>query len=252
MKKTHTNMKNQNQYKIATLASACLIAVTTASAAVVITPGDSQTGGLTYAFEVMINGTGTSAQTGAVGAWSWQDQSLFTTGEDPVGWTHTSHWYAVTLMQPTELTFTMERDGTVGIPETTDFRPTDNLFPSVTVFAGVDNDLIPATAAQALGYGTTVPDDHHTYNNDGNVLWAEDLSYLDHIDNTSATSITRAWVLPAGSYSFVVGSNAPSEQSPPRQGYRASFTAVTVPEPSVIGLGALALALLGRRQRRSK
>ncbi len=71
------------------------------------------------------------------------------------------------------------------------------------------------------------------------------MSYLDHYENTTLSSIERSWVLQPGVYTIASGSAAvPNDTN--RQGYQATFTTAAVPEPSTIvliagGLGTLAL-----------
>jgi len=52
----------------------------------------------------------------------------------------------------------------------------------MTIYRGWDND----------------GDDHHTYNNRGNIDWAEDLTYVDHYDNSTLETFTRTWFLRRG------------------------------------------------------
>lgn len=222
-------------------------------ASAAITAGDPNAGGVGYAFYATLSGQETASQSNHVGAWSWQDQSLFGVGEDPVGWTHTSNWFAVTLQTDSVFTLSIERDTTVPIAGG-GFRPADNMYPSFTIWSGWDNDAVPDDVALALGYAAAdLPvQDHHTYNNDGTVVWAEDLGYLDSLGNNSLPSVSRTWNLPAGNYSIVIGSDASSETSPPRQGYRATFATAPVPEPATAALAALTgLALIARRRRHS-
>jgi hypothetical protein len=65
--------------------------------------------------------------------------------------------------------------------------------------------------------------DHHTYNNRGNVDWAEDLTYIDHCDNSTATTITRSYTLAPGYYTFALGSNAAATDTD-SQGFSFSWT----------------------------
>jgi hypothetical protein len=220
------------------------------SADAAITAGDPNAGGIGYAFQATLGTSETASVQGHVGAWSWEDQGLFAPGEDPVGWTHTSNWFAVTLEADSRLTLTVTRDTTVPVAGG-GFRPVDHLYPSFSVWSGWDNDAIPEAVAIALGYpATDLPiQDHHTYNNDGAIVWAEDLTFLDSLANTSLESVSRSWSLPAGQYSIVIGSNAPSETNPPRQGYRATFTTTPVPEPATAILSLAGLTLLWRRRR---
>jgi hypothetical protein len=110
------------------------------------------------------------------------------------------------------------------------------MFPSFTIWSGWDAD----------------DGDHHTYNNRGNVSWAEDITYLDHLDNSTQTAVERSWVLPAGNYTLALGSNAPATD-PVRQGYLATFTTSAVPEPATSGIaGLLAAGALLRRKRTNR
>lgn len=179
-----------------------------------ITNTDPAAGGVGYAWTVVAGANDTGTFQDHCGAWSWEDESLFAPGEPPVGWTHTSRWVAVTLEQETVLTVTLARDATVpyaqgpgGLADAT------SMFPSLTLWKNWDND----------------DEDFHSYNNRGNVAWAEDLQYVDHVDNSTATTITRSWILPAGNYTLALGSNAPATNTN-RQGFSFTFsTAVTAP-----------------------
>ena len=215
-----------------------------------ITAGDANPGGIGYAFQATFGPSESASVQSHVGAWSWEDQGLFAPGEDPVGWTHTSNWYAVTLEADSLLTLTVARDATVPVASG-GFRPVDHLYPSFTVWSGWDNDAVPDAVALALGYAAVdLPiQDHHTYDNNGPVIWAEDIAYLDSLANTTLESVSRTWSLPAGQYSIVIGSNAPSETSPPRQGYRATFSTAPVPEPTSALLTLAGLSLIVRRRR---
>ncbi len=211
-----------------------------AARAAVITTGDPAAGGITYSYQVQLGATDSGSFTSHAGAWSWEDNSLFnaSNGEPPVGWTHTSNWVALTLSEPTTLTVRLERQEGVswpgaGLPDRT--ASTASMFPSFTLWASWDND----------------DTDFHTYNNRGNVDWAEDLSYITHVDNSTETSVERSLTLPAGQYSLALGSNAPATDTN-RQGYLATFSTAAVPEPStylLMGLG-LALVFLSRKQAR--
>ncbi len=70
-----------------------------------------------------------------MGAWSWEDEGIFTPGVDPaVGWTHTSNWLALT--QATTLSLTVARDATVpfaGSGNILGMADTDSMFPSLTI-----------------------------------------------------------------------------------------------------------------------
>jgi hypothetical protein len=74
--------------------------------------------------------------------------------------------------------------------------------------------------------------DDHTYNNRGNVAWAEDLVYLRHVENDgTATSVEMTIVLPAGDYSLALGGNSPSTLSEPKQGYGATIATEPLAKP---------------------
>lgn len=186
---------------------------------------DPAEGGIGYQHQVTL-GTGDSGSFSShVGAWSWEDSSLFGPGEPPVGWTHTSNWVALKIQKDTVLTVRMLRDATVPWPSTEEpDRKADisSMYPSLTLYRGWDND----------------GDDFHSYNNRGNVAWAEDLQYVDHVDNSTQESITRSWILPAGEYTIALGSNAPATNLA-RQGFRMEFEThpqgKTDPAPGGIG-----------------
>jgi hypothetical protein len=169
-------------------------------------------GGIGYTFTVLAGAGETGAFSSHVGSWSWEDNALFAPGQPPVGWTHTSNWLAVKLEEEVFFTVTMERDATVAWPSVGDpsrVASTSSMFPSLTLYQGWDNT------------GT----DSHTYNNRGNISWAEGVRYIDHVENSTQTSITRTWRLPRGQYSLALGSNAPAT-NPDRQGYKLTYATV--------------------------
>ncbi|WP_035601199.1 hypothetical protein [Haloferula sp. BvORR071] len=185
-----------------------------------------------------------------VGAWSWEDQGLFDPGDPTVGWTHTSQWAAITLTEAAYFTVRLEANGAVpytGAGNVGGFRPSDNFFPSFTLYSGIDQDAIPDAIAEALGLNPA-DGENHMYNNRGNIDWAEDLTFVGLKENSTQSFAEATWFLPAGTYTLVMGSNAPSESNPPRQGFKATFT--TAPEPSSALLGAFAAGLLVIRRRR--
>ncbi|MES2598577.1 MAG: immunoglobulin domain-containing protein [Verrucomicrobiota bacterium] len=173
-------------------------------------------GGIGYTYTVVAGAGETGSFSSHVGAWSWEDNDLFGQpgqSTQPVGWTHTSNWMALKLTQDVFFSLTMERDANVpwtspsAPPALNGMADTVSMFPSLTLYRGWDND------------GT----DLHTYNNRGNISWAEDLRYVDHLDNSTSKRITRTWRLPAGEYSLALGSNA-STSNGNRQGYKATFS----------------------------
>lgn len=197
--------------------------------------GPPLTEGIPYRHTITMNGHDSAAVTRHVGAWSWEDDSLFNpgNGEPPVGWTHTSDWVALTLLEATRLTLRLERQEGVPAPTAQDISNlagVTSMFPSFTLYSGWDTD----------------GEQNHTFNNRGNIGWTS-VTYLDHLDNSSQTFAERAWDLPAGNYTVILGSNAPATDLN-RQGYRATFT--TIPEPGAAGPGGLAAALLLRRRHR--
>ncbi|MBL9139128.1 MAG: hypothetical protein JNK85_24890, partial [Verrucomicrobiales bacterium] len=94
-----------------------------------------------------------------------------------------------------------------------------NLYPSFTIYRGWDTDSGTITNAD----GTTLDQDH-TFNNRGNIEWAEDVTYLDHLENGTTHEATRTWVLAAGKYTVNLGGNSPATLAEGRQGYRATFS----------------------------
>jgi hypothetical protein len=192
--------------------------------------------GIPYRHTISMNAEDNATVTRHVGAWSWEDNSLFDAGngEPPVGWTHTSDWVALALLQPARLTLRLERQEGVSAPTAQNpenIAAITSMFPSFSIYAGWDQD----------------GEQDHTFNNRGAIAWAS-VFYLDHLDNSTLPSAERTWELPAGNYSIILGSNAPATD-PNRQGYRATFTSV-VPEPGLSALTALAGGVMLLRRRR--
>jgi hypothetical protein len=167
--------------------------------------GDVNPDGIGYGWYVTMDGNDSASLKGSAGGWSWEDEGIAPAGGE--GWTHTSRWVALSLSQPTVLTLTMAPDATVSNGSGA-FVASDKIAPSYTLWRNWDND----------------GSDDHTYPNRGNVPWAEDIVYLDHHANTANTAQTRSWVLPAGQYTIVLGSNAPSAGDPEDQGFSATFS----------------------------
>lgn len=190
--------------------------------------------GIPYRHTVTLGVEDNASTSRHVGAWSWEDNSLFNAaaGEEPVGWTHTSDWVALTLTANTTFTLRMERQEGIAAPtpaNPANIAGTSSMFPSFTLYSGWDQD-----GAQ-----------DHTYNNRGIIAWS-DIAYLSHRDNSTESFAENTWSLPAGNYSIALGSNAPAT-NPNRQGYLVSFT--TVPEPGTAGLILLAAGTALRRRR---
>lgn len=191
-------------------------------------------GGIGYTWTVQMGQTDTASMQGHVGAWSWDEDGFPATEK---GWTHTSNWVALTLDKTSLLTVSLENRANVPLPTALNpFAVAGNfLTPGVSIYAGWDGD----------------GGDHHTFNNQGNIAWAEDVTHLDHIANpNSASAIQKSWVLPAGNYTVNLGGNSPSTEALGRQGYLATFTTALapVPEPSGATLALLALAFAGCRR----
>lgn len=201
--------------------------------AATIINSDPAAGGIGYIRQVQLGMGDSGSFARHVGAWSWEDNQLFDSsqGEPPVGWTHTSDWVALTLTNPTTLTIRVERQADV--PSGLGVAATDSMFPSFTIWSNWDNDDA----------------DFDTYNNRGSVSWAEDLVYIGHMDNSTQTMVEKSFVLPAGLYTVVLGSNAPAT-STTRQGYLATFT--TVPEPASGVIIISGLVFIGCLRSRSR
>lgn len=192
-------------------------------------PADRPASGVPYDWVVTLGGADTASLTRHVGAWSWEDNALFDPGEPSVGWTHTSDWVRLELQEASSFTLSLERQQNVAGASASSL----SMFPSFTLWGGWDQDDVQ----------------DHTYNNNNNTgpVWAEDLTYLDHLDNSALTAVERTWALAAGQYTIVLGSNAPATDTE-RQGYLATLT--TVPEPSsslLVGIAGISLVLRRRR-----
>lgn len=213
-----------------------------ASAAVVseLVPGGA---GVPYRWDVELGTADLASLTRHVGAWSWEDESLFTPGNPSVGWTHNADWITLTLTAPVLLTFRFEAKAGVPSPVPEGNPPAfygENLFPGFTLWSGEDVD----------------GDQSHSFSNKGNIAWAEDLTYIIHQGPPttgpaeSRHALEQSFPLDAGTYTFVLGGNSESTASEGRQGYQATFT-TSVPEPGTATLLALgAVGLINRRRRK--
>ena len=174
-----------------------------------------------------------------VGAWSWDEDGFPDTAR---GWTHTSKWVKLDLAEPVAFTLTLESRAGVPWPSQTDSNRLagTNLYPSFTLYRGWDTD-----AGLMLDTNGVTIDQDHTFNNRGNIEWAEDVSYLDHLDNSTSHVATRTWVLPAGHYTLDLGGNSPALIAEGRQGYRATFN--TAPAPVALSTSASSACSSGRR-----
>lgn len=250
MKRHHTAHRSRWLPQLSQFHLGCILALaaSTSLPAATITTGDPSPGGISYAWQAALAGNDSGSATGTVSAWGWQDESF--AGEAGFGWAHTSQWAALSIGQATTLTITIQRDANVdysGSGNINGKAPTTELYPAFTLWAGWDNDAAPQSVADSLNGGAQI-DHWHTFNNNGAVIWAEDLTYIGHVFNDSAESVTRSWFLPAGQYTLAIGGNAASDTSPPRQGYRALLT-TAVPEPGSLSLLALAAIPAMRRRR---
>lgn len=223
--------------KLTHIALAALAAFTPAAMrASTVSQTDPQAGGIGYKYTVTMGGLDSATFSNHVGAWSWEDDSLFDAGagDPPVGWTHTSNWVALNVTVTSVFTIRIERDATVPWPSMAEperLASVASMFPSFTIWRNWDNDVVPpAFAAKQEVIDAFDPDpvpadlgDWHTYNNRGAVEWAEDLVHVGHVDNSTLETIEATFTLTPGQYSIVIGSNAPATDTN-RQGYKATLT----------------------------
>ena len=214
----NTNMKLKTR-RILMVGSFAVAAMAIPAPGATLSPVAFDPIGIPYAWDLALSDFD-QAQTlpDHVGAWSWDEDGFPDTAK---GWTHTSKWVKLDLTQPAR--FTLQLESLAGVPWPGAGEPDrlagTNLFPSFSLYRGWDTDA-----------GVTLDQDH-TFNNRGNIEWAEDVTYLDHIDNSSAHGVSRTWVLPAGRYTINLGGNSPATVAEGRQGYRATFT--TTPAPTL-------------------
>jgi hypothetical protein len=140
-------------------------------------------GGIPYRWTVEMTGSDSTGAAVArhVGAWSWDEDGNPTTTR---GWTHTSDWVALTLLSPAQLTVTLSAQSGISAPtqENATALAGGNLYPGMSLYSGWDGD----------------GSDDHTYNNQGPVGWAEDITFLGFQGNDGSHAITQSWTLPAG------------------------------------------------------
>ncbi len=212
-----------------------LAGATPAHAHIAFTSPGPQTG-LTYEFQGSTNHGGAGSISGTVGAKSWAEPG------NPVGakgWTHTSNWVALDLSalhDPSVVTIEMTR-GTTG-----------SLFPAFSLYSGQELDTPDAT--------------NHTFNNIGNISWADDLTYIGHVANaggpngadngTGSTSVAGQFVLAPGLYSIALGGNPASSLGQTGiHAFTATFDVAAVPVPAaayLFGTGLIGLASFARRK----
>ena len=210
------------------IAAAIAAVSTVAAQAATITPTSPRPAvGVPYDWFVALGANDSAQLIAHCGAWSWEDNALFNAGagEPPVGWTHTSKWVGVSLANPMRLTVRLERQENVPWPSGADplrVADTASMFPSFTLWRGWDTD------------GTQ----DHTFDNRGNPSWAEGLSIVTFVDNSTETSVERTYILPAGNYTVDLGSNAPATNTL-RQGFKATLT--TAPIATAVALSGSAV-----------
>lgn len=174
------------------------------------TTGAPLDGGIRYAWAVHLAGNTSASFDGATGAWGWDDDGDEGT---TLGRTEAATWVALDLKSPSRLTVRVERKSQV--TDRNALFPGEtagsNLRPAFTLYRGWDHD----------------GGDQATFSNRGNVAWAEDIEYLDHAES-SGDLAEKTLVLPAGSYSLVLGGNSDRVLPESRQGFGARLTSVSL------------------------
>ncbi len=201
---------------------------------VLVTSGDPFTGGIAYRWTLTgMDSNDTATMVSHVGALSFEDPVNFSNPNGYFGWTHTSNWAQVELIEPAILTIGLTR--TAGVPNGANTAG-DQLFPAFAIWQGTDND----------------DGDDHVFNNSGNFLWAEDLNYIGNEPNAlGLPSVSRSFSLAAGNYSVVLSGHPPGNIGSGRQGYTAVFSTSAIPEPTSLGLVILAtVSVFATRHRR--
>jgi hypothetical protein len=237
-------------YQYVGLLAAALLLCPVAHASIV-SPTDPQAGGIGYRWTVTLGGSDFASVSRHVGAWAWEDASLFGAGETPVGWTHNSEWVALKLEVDSFVTFRLAN--AAGVPNLGD--PTgfagNNLFPAMTIYSGWDNDLAPQAFADANNDGDPV-DNWHSYVNRANIDWAEDVGYFSHLEPNGTHVVEATILMSAGDYTIVLGGKSTSSVAEPRQGYSATFTSSPVPEPGTVVIAVIGgIVVLTQRARRT-
>lgn len=210
---------------------------------------DPQAGGIGYRWTVTAGASDFASITRHVGAWAWQDSSLFGSGEPPVGWTHNSDWVAFKL--EVDAYVTLRLTSAEDVPLAPSGTAGNNLYPGMTIYSGWDNDVAPQAFADANNDGFPI-DNWHSYVNRDDIEWAEDTQYFSHLEPNGTHVVEATLFMPAGDYTIAIGGKSISTEAEPRQGYEATFTTSPVPEPGS-ALAALlgGVALLSRRRSRA-
>jgi len=167
-------------------------------------------GGIRYSWQVNLAGNTSATFAGAVGAWGWDEDGSPATA---TGRTEAARWVALNLKSPSRLTVRVSRKASVVDPLATFPGATAgaNLRPAFTLYSGWDSD----------------GGDEATFANRGPVAWAEDTSFLDHVE-TSGGIAEKSFTLPAGLYTIALGGNSTSLLPEPRQGFEARFLSVSL------------------------
>lgn len=207
------------------------------SQAATITEPGPQTGA-TYEFQVVMSDLDLAHYHGSVGAKSWAEPG---NPAGAKGWTHTSSWTALDLTGltgPTTLTLELER-GHGG---------SSQLFPAFSIYSGWETVNSDAT--------------NHTFNNTGNISWATNLTYVDHVANiggslgtgsgTGADHVSQQWVLGPGLYTLIYGGNPSFGLGQTGiHDFSATLSTSPVPVPAALwlfGSGLAGMAGLARRR----
>jgi hypothetical protein len=209
-----------------------------------ITAADPTTGGITYQWTIQIGGnetlTTSNDANSHVGAWSWNDTDFVNMmgGGENMGWTHTTSWAALEVTETSTITIVMGANSQIAWGSS--FRASEDLVPSFTIWKGWDS---------SADFGN-----NHTYENDGLISWSTDLTEMvGRLENSTESVGELTLVLEAGLYTIAFGSNfgdPGDEAAPGNQGYYATFTTTTIPEPSSLLLVSVASAITVIRRRR--
>jgi hypothetical protein len=150
---------------------------------------DPAPAGIGYEWTVRLRHGERAELVNAVGAKSWNEPS---NPEGLKGWTHTSNWIALELVDDAVVRITVVRQPGVVVP-------------SGSTFAAARTEIVPALSLYRGWDETTVFEDH-TFNNLGN-FWST-IEYVGAAANAkSRPKVTYRVRLPAGRYSLVVGGN---------------------------------------------